>query len=120
MSRRFSLAEKEQLAIRANRCCGYCFSQADFYPDPFCMEHIFPLVKGGANDLANIAYSCTGCNVRKAAKIESKDIVTHKLTPLYNPRVDNWRDHFQWSEDFLIIIGVSPKGRATVGLLDLN
>ena len=36
------------------------------------------------------------------------------------PRLDSWRDHFRWNEDFSFIIGISPKGRATVEKLQLN
>ncbi len=33
---------------------------------------------------------------------------------------DIWSDHFQWSDDDLQIIGITPTGRATVQLLKVN
>lgn len=39
---------------------------------------------------------------------------------LYNPRTDIWHDHFQWSEDYLNLVGITAIGRATVNALVLN
>ncbi|WP_287255094.1 element excision factor XisH family protein [Moorena sp. SIO4E2] len=40
--------------------------------------------------------------------------------PLFNPRIDDWQEHFIWSKDTLYILGITSKGRATVLTLDLN
>ncbi len=45
---------------------------------------------------------------------------TDTIALLYNPRQDRWEEHFEWSEDFLTIIGLTPSGRATVDLLRVN
>jgi hypothetical protein len=37
---------------------------------------------------------------------------------LFNPRVDGWNDHFAW--DDAAIVGLTPTGRATVQLLQMN
>jgi len=37
---------------------------------------------------------------------------------LFNPRTDNWSDHFEWQG--ASIAGRTPVGRATAGLLDFN
>ena len=39
---------------------------------------------------------------------------------LFHPRRNTWSDHFQWSDDFAYIIGITPIGRATVACLHLN
>lgn len=39
---------------------------------------------------------------------------------LFNPRQQQWSDHFIWSTDALQIIGKTPTGRATCNRLDLN
>jgi hypothetical protein len=36
---------KVEVAQRANGCCEYCRSQAQFSPDPFSIEHIMPIPK---------------------------------------------------------------------------
>jgi hypothetical protein len=42
------------------------------------------------------------------------------MVPPYNPRQQHWDDHFRWNEDFSLIVGISPVGRATVEILKLN
>lgn len=43
-----------------------------------------------------------------------------QTTPLYHPRTMLWNDHFAWSEDTTIVIGLTPIGRATVQTLRMN
>ncbi len=38
----------------------------------------------------------------------------------FNPREQNWFEHFQWSDDGLYIISLTAIGRATVVALQLN
>lgn len=40
--------------------------------------------------------------------------------PLLHPRRDIWSEHFVWSADSLLIVGLTPAGRATLTALDLN
>jgi hypothetical protein len=113
-------AIKEAVKGRAKNCCEYCLCQADFSSDTFAIEHIIPLAKGGDNDLANLAFSCQGCNNHKFTATHAIDIATGETVPLYNPRLDIWENHFQWSENYTEIIGISPIGRVTVTRLQLN
>jgi hypothetical protein len=46
--------------------------------------------------------------------------VSGEIVPLYHPRRDRWDTHFVWSDDFLLIVGLTPTGRATVATLFLN
>jgi hypothetical protein len=105
---------------RACGCCEYCWSQERFAPDPFSVEHIVPSSKGGANALTNLAYSCQGCNGRKYTSVEAIDPATGETAPLYHPRRHTWTDHFAWNEDYTLVIGLTPTGRATVDKLQLN
>jgi hypothetical protein len=41
-------------------------------------------------------------------------------TPQEHPRQHRWDEHFQWSDDFTMIIGTTPIGRATVDALNMN
>jgi hypothetical protein len=68
----------------------------------------------------NLAYSCGGCNAHKKDKIAALDPLTRQLFPLFNPRLDVWEEHFEWSEDDLYIIGITPTGRSTVYRLKVN
>ncbi len=40
--------------------------------------------------------------------------------PLFNPRTQNWQEHFMWSRDGTQVIGLTPTGRATVLALQIN
>jgi hypothetical protein len=40
------------------------------------------------------------------------------LRDLFHPRTENWNDHFRW--DGVVVVGLSPTGRATVAALQLN
>jgi HNH endonuclease len=116
----FTAAQKQFITQRAQGCCEYCISQADFSPDPFSIEHIIPTTKGGTDELDNLALSCQGCNNRKYTHTEAIDPVTGSMVLLYHPRLHRWSDHFLWSEDFTRMIGTTPTGRATIVRLDLN
>ncbi len=86
----------------------------------FCVEHIIPRSQGGRTTLDNLALACQGCNNHKYTKVKGNDSITGDLVPLYHPRQQRWRDHFAWNEDFTLIIGLTPTGRATVEALRLN
>lgn len=114
-------AEQRQAVIeRARGCCEYCWSQARYATQSFSVEHIVPRSKGGATTLDNLALSCQGCNNHKYNKIEGLDPANRALVRLYHPRKDQWRDHFVWSDDYTLILGITPVGRATVDALQLN
>jgi len=48
------------------------------------------------------------------------DPETGDIIPIFNPRKQQWSDHFIWSTDSLKIIGITATGRATCNRLDLN
>ncbi|MFM9951777.1 MAG: HNH endonuclease [Saprospiraceae bacterium] len=116
------MTKKDKIFIRqrASACCEYCLSQDQYSPSSFSIEHLIPLIKAGTSNLDNLAYSCQGCNSFKGVATDAKDPSTGLIAPLYNPRIDSWGAHFQWTEDFSSIAGVSPTGRATVQRLRLN
>jgi len=105
---------------RARHYCEYCRSPERYSPDPFAVEHIVPVIKGGTTTLSNLALSCQGCNSHKYDKTEGRDPVSKKVAPLYHPRRQRWSDHFTWNEDCTLVIGLTPTGRATVAEMDLN
>lgn len=120
MSKRLSQKNRKFVAKRAQHCCEYCVSLRAYSPDPFCVEHIFPISQGGTSDLENLAYSCNGCNNYKYAHTTALDPLTGIAVPLFHPRNDIWDFHFRWSPDSKIIVGITPIGRATVTRMKLN
>ena len=61
--------QKEFITQRARGCCEYCCSQLKFSPDPFSIEHIIPMSKGGTYDLDNLALSSYELNILCGAMI---------------------------------------------------
>ncbi len=111
---------KRQVKERADNICEYCRSQAMFLSQPFAIEHITPFVSGGRTVLSNLAFACQGCNGSKFTHTSGHDSVTRSEVALFNPRKQTWSEHFVWNDDFTLIIGKTPCGRATVKTLQLN
>ena len=108
------------VAERAGYCCEYCRSQLRFSPDPFSVEHVLPRSGGGPDTPDNLALACQGCNAHKYTATDAVDPASGERVPLYHPRSDTWNDHFVWSDDTSLIVGLSATGRATVAKLKLN
>lgn len=99
---------------------SYCQLLQAFSSQTFHHEHIIPSFKGGSDNLDNIAFACGACNPSKGIKTEDYDPFTQKLVPLYHPRQQKWKEHFAWNEDYILLIGLSPTGRATINALKMN
>jgi hypothetical protein len=111
---------KQIIIKRSKSCCEYCKCPSDFSTELFSIEHIIPRSKNGSDELDNLAYACIGCNIYKSDKTEFIDVVSQTLSPLFNPRIMNWIDHFIWDESLTSIIGKTAVGRATIEALKLN
>ena len=84
----------------------------------FHVEHTVPSSRGGADELANLAWACPACNLHKADRISAVDPDSGTVVPLFNPRRDSWSVHFGWNG--YEMVGLTPIGRAAVFALDLN
>ena len=111
---------RDEVARQAHFCCEFCLSQQRVSSSPLCVEHIIPRVHGGADDLTNFGLACAGCNGSKGIALTGRDPATERFMRLYHPRRDRWREHFAWSDDSTLLIGLSPIGRATIERLRLN
>lgn len=92
----------------------------DISTDPFAIEHVIPVVRGGQTISENLALSCSSCNNHKYDKIEGYDLMSQQTVPLYHPRQHRWSEHFAWNEECTQLVGLSPIGRATITTLHLN
>ena len=117
---RLSSELRHLVAKRAKDCCEYCYSQSRFAMQSFSIEHIHPVSKGGLSSESNLALSCQGCNNHKYNKIEGIDPINGQIVTLFHPRLQHWKDHFVWNDDYSLIIGITSAGRATVEILQLN
>jgi hypothetical protein len=94
--------------VRAGKRCEYCRLPEAADEFPFHLDHIVARVHGGNDDLANLSWSCTQCNLHKGSNFASIDLQSGKRVDLFNPRANG------------LIIGLTSSGRATVRLLDMN
>lgn len=117
---KISIRQKRTVFDRAHECCEYCYSQQKYSSAPFAVEHIVPRAAGGTDTLANLALSCSGCNGHKFTRIRWIDIISGVEVPLFHPRNQQWHDHFEWSSDFTLLLGLTAIGRATVEALQMN
>jgi hypothetical protein len=103
---------------RAEDRCEYCRLPRKAQLMPFHIEHIVAKQHGGGDEGENLAWSCDRCNAYKGPNLSSIDPDTDRIVALFHPRRDVWSDHFVVRE--ARIIGLSPVGRATVRLLQMN
>ena len=93
MSERVSRALRRAVVERADHCCEYCGMPDSILRLPHEPDHIVATQHGGQTALDNLAYTCFRCNRFKGPNLTSLDPDTGAITPLFNPRLDHWRQH---------------------------
>lgn len=117
---RISRVLRQRVRTRAQSRCEYC-QTAERLTGLLCeIDHIIPRAHGGLTADDNLCLACAACNGYKGANTHAIDPESGDQTALFNPRHQNWRDHFAWSEDGTLIIGLTNCGRATVMALKFN
>src|SRR5215213_12001812 len=111
---------KENVQKSANNRCGYCSARQDLVYTDLQFDHLNPFSKGGTDKEENFWLACPRCNLAKSDKTDGFDDVTRTRVPLFNPRTQDWHEHFEWSADGLYIIGKTAIGRVTVAEVKLN
>ncbi|MBW4580618.1 MAG: HNH endonuclease [Tildeniella nuda ZEHNDER 1965/U140] len=115
-----SHAMRQHIRQRANFLCEYCHSSEEASTALFTLDHLIPQSLGGNDNEDNLALACHRCNGRRYNFTDGLDPETQAVVPLFNPRHDQWSEHFIWSADGQLIFGVTSIGRATVERLDMN
>lgn len=115
-----SRALREQVRHHFQDRCGYCQSAQKYVFAPLEIDHIFPVALGGTDDAENLCLCCPMCNAFKGLQIESIDPIAQKQEKLFNPRTEQWDEHFRWDGEGTLILGLTPIGRATVTALNMN
>lgn len=108
---------REFVYSRARGCCEYCQTCEINIGQALHVEHINP---SGGDYPDNLCLACPNCNLSKAAAIEAVDPASGAEVALFNPRQQDWADHFAWDESFAVILGVTSVGRATVARFKMN
>lgn len=102
---------------RARGCCEYCQTCEVNIGQAMHVEHIKP---GEGDLLDNLCLACPNCNLSKATAIKAVDPETGEEVLLFNPRIQNWEEHFEWVDNDAQISGVTAIGRATVTCFKMN
>lgn len=103
---------------RSGNRCEYCRLSQSYSALSLHIEHVIPRQHGGTDSLDNLALACPDCNLRKGPNLTSIDPDSGSITPLFNPRKNRWEDHFLSNGAHLG--GITPVGRTTAWLLDVN
>jgi HNH endonuclease len=111
---------QQQVRERANYLCEFCHANEKWQYVRFTVDHVMPFSLGGSDKFDNLTLACFHCNRRKTNRLSAIDPQSQTEVTLFNPRQDNWQEHFIWSMDGLSIVGISTIGRATVAGLHLN
>jgi hypothetical protein len=110
---------RQRVRFRAGGRCEYCHIRQD--ADPFFtfhIEHVVARQHGGPTDESNLALSCHHCNLHKGPNLTGVDPDTGTVVLLFNPRTQAWPEHFALQG--ATVVGLTPTGRATARLLDMN
>ena len=110
---------------RAGHRCEYCRIPQALFRRCFHIEHIIAKQHGGPTQLDNLALACWQCKLKKGPNLTGLDPETGDIRRLFHPRTDNWADHFTLQKlngkpVRIEIAGLTPVGRATARLLEVN
>jgi hypothetical protein len=118
MSVYFSEKIRFFVSYRANFRCEYCkIRELDSFL-AFHIDHFISQKHGEGNEEANLIYSCPDCNTCKGTDLTTFIKNYQDIVPLFNPRTQDWKEHFQYEDGF--IIPLSREAEATIKLLQLN
>lgn len=106
------------VAARANDCCEYCHLPQVFSSVAHQIDHIRARKHRGPGTLENLCLACAQCNGAKASNAAGFDPLSDDLVVLFNPRLDDWHEHFYW--DGALLRGHTAVGRATIQVLNIN
>jgi hypothetical protein len=115
---RIPAALRATVRERAAGRCEYCRmpEAGTFFPhEP---DHVIATQHRGQTEIENLALACLHRNRLKGPNIASVDPETNRIVPLFNPRTDQWFEHFRIEGGR--IIPLTPVARATVALLNFD
>src|SRR6266404_529596 len=111
-------ALEELVWQRASGRCEYCQVPQQYDRLPFHIDHVLAKKHRGQTRASNLCLACFSCNNHKGPNVAGVDPDTNKVVQLLHPRRHKWHRHFRWNSASLI--GLSPTGRATIAVLEIN
>ena len=113
-------ALRRAVAERSGYRCSYCQTAERLTGSQLTVDHIIPESLGGQTTLDNLCLACWECNLLKHDRIVATDPESGTTVRLFNPNAQLWHEHFTWHMAGILVIGLTPTGRATVNALRLN
>lgn len=95
MSRYIGESLREEVELRANGICEYCRIAIEDTYFGGEIDHIISLKHRGKTEPENLALACQPCNRNKGSDLGSISQKSNQLIRFFNPRTDNWNDHFR-------------------------
>jgi HNH endonuclease len=119
MNRHISDSLRQKVEIRANNTCEYCLIpiQETYFGGE--IDHIISIKHNGQTAFHNLALACQPCNRNKGSDLGSIAKISQTLTRFYNPRIDDWIEHFQIQEN-ANIFALTEIGEITVNIFKFN
>ena len=118
MSSEVSIGLRKLIIERAKNRCEYCLLPQFVSLHKHEPDHIVPLQHGGQTAVNNLTLSCMRCNRYKGPNVGSFDPNTGNLVPFFNPRTQDWENHFEL--DGAIIQPRTAEARVTVKIFRMN
>jgi hypothetical protein len=110
---------RRKVRKRFEERCAYCQSRESLSVVTFEVEHIIPVSRGGQAEFENLCLACPSCNRHKSNRVSA--LTSSGIeTRIFHPQLDVWLDHFDWSINGTIIVGLTDVGTATLELLKMN
>jgi hypothetical protein len=104
--------------VRAGHRCEYCHLPQAGSVLPHEIDHIRAKKHHGPTTLQNTCLSYAYCNSAKGSNVAGYDPESGELVALFDPRADDWEDHFRWNG--AVLVGLSATARATIDVLRIN
>jgi hypothetical protein len=113
-------ATRDLVRRRAGDRCEFCRLPQEASVLTFHVDHIVAKqhMDDAQDDPQFLCLACNRCNAYKGTNLASIDPETGQQVPLFHPRNDSWQDHFSLRGGH--IVGITPTGRATTRLLNMN
>jgi len=99
MSRYISENLRTEVELRANGICEYCRIAIEDTYFGGEIDHIISLKHRGQTEVENLALACQPCNCNKGSDLGSISETSKTLIRFFNPRIDNWNEHFRVNPD---------------------
>lgn len=118
MSSELPKSLRKLIIERAKNRCEYCLLPQIASLHKHEPDHIIPIQHGGHTTADNFSLSCMRCNRYKGPNIGSFDPETGELVRFFNPRRQNWTQHFELRN--ATIYPLTAEARVTVKIFRIN